>query len=84
MVSKHCRKSITSKCSRKYIFSVAMGSFAALILMIGIGMIIDHRDSVNNALDTGECLADGEFHNLIDKLKHLLRISYRLIFKACG
>jgi len=81
---EHSRKSRTSECSRKYIFFVAMSSFAALILIYGVVMVIEHRDSVNNALDTGECLIDGEFHNVIDRLKHLLRISYRFIFKACG
>ncbi|MBD8159236.1 hypothetical protein IFU23_14115 [Pantoea agglomerans] len=37
-------------------------------------MIIEHRDSVSNALDTALCLAKEAIHKSADKLKRLLRL----------
>ncbi|MBD8145133.1 hypothetical protein [Pantoea agglomerans] len=43
-------------------------------VMVCIAMIIEHRDSVSNALDTALCLAKEAIHKSADKLKRLLRL----------
>ncbi|MEZ3501394.1 hypothetical protein [Pantoea sp. KPR_PJ] len=54
------------------------------VLAAGVMLILHHRDSVNNALDTGACLADEGVKDFFGMLKHLLHQAYRFVFKACG
>ncbi|MCW0974168.1 hypothetical protein [Pantoea sp. JV6] len=84
-MAKQDQRRLTPVSRRKHINPAVLGLFVTLIFMAGsVMLIIEHRDSMNNALDTGECLAGEQFHGLIDFLKHLLRLAYRFIFKACG
>lgn len=56
----------------------------SIALAVGVMMIIDHRDSVNNALDTGNCLVESGIHDFFASLKLFLHQAYRWIFKAYG
>ena len=51
---------------------------------IAIMMILDHRNSVNNALETGQCLVEEGAEDFLEVLRHFLHHAYRWIFKACG
>jgi len=55
-----------------------------LVLTIGIILILHHRDIVNNALDTGQCLVVRDVKGFFELLRHLLHQAYRWIFRACG
>ncbi|KAF6668975.1 hypothetical protein HFD92_01760 [Pantoea sp. EKM101V] len=55
-----------------------------LAAAVAIIMILDHRNSVNNALETGQCLAEEGAENILGVLRHFLHHAYRWIFKACG
>ena len=64
---------------------------ASLILLAGVMLItgcvmliIEHRDSMNNALDTGQCLVNKGASDFLESIRHLLHRAYRWIFKACG
>lgn len=61
------------------IFMLIAGAGAVAIMMI-----LDHRNSVNNALETGQCLAGEGAENILEVLRHFLHHAYRWIFKACG
>ncbi|MGV6480781.1 hypothetical protein ACT2VT_000195 [Pantoea agglomerans] len=72
--------------------SVRKSSWPALSMLIftliagamTIMMILDHRNSVNNALETGQCLVGEGAESLLELLRHFLHHAYRWIFKACG
>lgn len=55
-----------------------------LTLTVGVTLILHHRDTVNNALDTGECLVNKDVRGFFEMLRHFLHQAYRWIFKACG
>ncbi|ARF51979.1 hypothetical protein DSJ_17540 [Pantoea stewartii subsp. stewartii DC283] len=55
-----------------------------LTLTVGVTLILHHRDTVNNALDTGKCLVNNNVRGFFDILRHLLHQVYRWIFKSCG
>ncbi|WP_244631013.1 hypothetical protein [Pantoea agglomerans] len=55
-----------------------------LVVTIGIALILHHRDTVNNALDTGQCLVARDVKGFFEFLRHLLHQAYRWIFRACG
>ncbi|WP_256849240.1 hypothetical protein [Pantoea sp. Fr-CA_6] len=59
------------------IFTLIAGAMAIM-------MILDHRNSVNNALETGQCLVGEGAESLLEVLRHFLHHAYRWIFKACG
>lgn len=59
-------------------------AMAVLVMITGVILIIHHRDSVNNALETGQCLVDQEVNGFFEILRHFLHLAYRWIFKACG
>ncbi|MFV9669534.1 hypothetical protein [uncultured Pantoea sp.] len=52
--------------------------------VVAIMMILDHRNAVNNALETGQCLAEEGAEGFLEMLRHFLHHAYRWIFKACG
>jgi hypothetical protein len=56
----------------------------AIAVAVGIMLIVNHRDSLNNALDTGNCLVEDGIHEFFASLKLFLHQAYRWIFKACG
>ncbi|SFN31405.1 hypothetical protein SAMN05428971_0978 [Candidatus Pantoea varia] len=58
--------------------------FMLIACAIAIMMILDHRNSVNNALETGQCLAEEGAEDFMEVLRHFLHHAYRWIFKACG
>ncbi|EZI31888.1 hypothetical protein BW31_03867 [Pantoea agglomerans] len=72
--------------------SVRKSSWPVLSMLIStliagamaIMMILDHRNSVNNALETGQCLVGEGAESLLEVLRHFLHHAYRWIFKACG
>lgn len=59
------------------IFTLIAGAMTIMI-------ILDHRNSVNNALETGQCLVGEGAESLLEMLRHFLHHAYRWIFKACG
>lgn len=63
---------------------LSMLIFTLIAGTMAIMMILDHRNSVNNALETGQCLAVEGAEGLLEMLRHFLHHAYRWIFKACG
>ena len=63
---------------------LSMFIFTLIAGAVAIMMILDHRNSVNNALETGQCLAVEGAETLLEMLRHFLHHAYRWIFKACG
>jgi len=63
---------------------LSMLIFTLIAGAMTIMMILDHRNSVNNALETGQCLVGEGAESLLEVLKHFLHHAYRWIFKACG
>ena len=63
---------------------LSMLIFTLIAGAMAIMMILDHRNSVNNALETGQCLAVEGAETLLEMLRHFLHHAYRWIFKACG
>lgn len=64
---------------------------ASLMLLAGVMLItccvmliIDHRGSTNNALDTGQCLVSKGASDFVKDLKMMFHQLYRWIFHACG
>lgn len=58
---------------------------AGVMLITGcVMLIIEHRDSMNNALDTGQCLVSKGASDFFKDLKMMFHQLYRWIFKACG
>lgn len=58
--------------------------FTLIAGAIAIMVILDHRNSVNNALETGQCLVEEGAEDLLEALRHFLHHAYRWIFRACG
>lgn len=58
--------------------------FTLIAGALAIMMLLDHRNSVNNALETGQCLAGKGAEDLLEVLRHFLHHAYRWIFKTCG
>jgi len=58
--------------------------FMLIVCAIAIMMILDHRNSIKNALATGQCLAEEGAVDFMEVLRHFLHHAYRWIFKACG
>ncbi|MDF2043159.1 MULTISPECIES: hypothetical protein [unclassified Pantoea] len=73
-----------SATSPKNRFAVSMLIFTLIAGAAAIMMLLEHRDSVNNALETGQCLAEEGAEDLMEVLRHFLHHAYRWIFKACG
>ncbi|KJH60081.1 hypothetical protein [Pantoea agglomerans] len=63
---------------------LSMLIFTLIAGAMTIMMILDHRNSVNNALETGQCLAVEGAESFLEVLRHFLHHAYRWIFKACG
>lgn len=63
---------------------LSMLIFTLIAGAVAIMMILDHRNSVNNALETGQCLVGEGAESLLEVLRHFLHHAYRWIFKACG
>lgn len=63
---------------------LSMLIFTLIAGAMSIMMILDHRNSVNNALETGQCLVGEGAESLLEVLRHFLHHAYRWIFKACG
>ena len=63
---------------------LSMLIFTLIAGAMTIMMILDHRNSVNNALETGQCLVGEGAESLLEVLRHFLHHVYRWIFKACG
>lgn len=63
---------------------LSMLIFTLIAGAMAIMMILDHRNSVNNALETGQCLVGEGAESLLEVLRHFLHQAYRWIFKACG
>ncbi|WP_340278352.1 hypothetical protein [Pantoea agglomerans] len=63
---------------------LSMLIFTLIAGAMAIMMILDHRNSVNNALETGQCLVGEGVESLLEVLRHFLHHAYRWIFKACG
>jgi len=63
---------------------LSMLIFTLIAGAVAIMMILDHRNSVNNALETGQCLAVEGADSFLEVLRHFLHHAYRWIFKACG
>lgn len=63
---------------------LSMLIFTLIAGAMTIMMILDHRNSVNNALETGQCLVGEGAESLLEMLRHFLHHAYRWIFKACG
>ncbi|UJQ22225.1 hypothetical protein L2D04_11750 [Pantoea agglomerans] len=63
---------------------LSMLIFTLIAGAMAIMMILDHRNSVNNALETGQCLVGECAESLLEMLRHFLHHAYRWIFKACG
>lgn len=63
---------------------LSMLIFTLIAGAMTIMMILDHRNSVNNALETGQCLVGEGAESLVEVLRHFLHHAYRWIFKACG
>ncbi|MBN1088943.1 hypothetical protein [Pantoea sp. 1B4] len=63
---------------------LSMLIFTLIAGAMAIMMILDHRNSVNNALETGQCLVGEGAESLLEVLRHFLHHAYRWIFKACG
>ncbi|MFB6325262.1 hypothetical protein ACE8EZ_03965 [Pantoea deleyi] len=59
-------------------------AFTLFVAVVAIMMIINHRNAVNNALETGQCLAEEGAEGFLEMLRHFLHHAYRWIFKACG
>lgn len=55
-----------------------------IVAAVAIMLILYHRNPVNNALETGQCLAEKGARGLIELLRHFLHHAYRWIFRACG
>lgn len=81
--SDHSEDALSST-SPKYRFAVSMLIFTLIAGAAAIMMLLEHRDSVNNALETGQCLAEKGAEDLMEVLRHFLHHAYRWIFKACG
>ncbi|MBD8250592.1 hypothetical protein ABEH22_11555 [Pantoea agglomerans] len=64
--------------------ALSMLIFTLIAGAVAIMMILDHRNSVNNALETGQCLVGEGAESLLEVLRHFLHHAYRWIFKACG
>lgn len=58
--------------------------FLLIVCAFTLMMILDHRVSVNNALETGQCLAEEGAEDFLEVLRHFLHHAYRWIFKVCG
>jgi hypothetical protein len=65
-------------------YSVISMLYVVLILTVGLILILHHRDTVNNAMDTGECLVNRDVRGFFEMLRHLLHQAYLWIFNACG
>lgn len=63
---------------------LSMLIFTLIAGAMTIMMILNHRNSVNNALETGQCLVGEGAESLLEVLRHFLHHAYRWIFKACG
>ncbi|KGD80768.1 hypothetical protein [Pantoea agglomerans] len=63
---------------------LSMLIFTLIAGAMAIMMILDHRNSVNNALETGQCLVGEGAESFLEVLRHFLHHAYRWIFKACG
>ncbi|WP_010244639.1 hypothetical protein [Pantoea agglomerans] len=63
---------------------LSMLIFTLIAGAMTIMMILDHRNSVNNALETGQCLVGEGAESLLEMIRHFLHHAYRWIFKACG
>lgn len=63
---------------------LSMLIFTLIAGAMAIMMILGHRNSVNNALETGQCLVGEGAESLLEMLRHFLHHAYRWIFKACG
>lgn len=63
---------------------LSMLIFTLIAGAVAIMMILDHRNSVNNALETGQCLVGEGAESFLEVLRHFLHHAYRWIFKACG
>lgn len=63
---------------------LSMLIFTLIAGAMAIMMILDHRNSVNNALETGQCLVGEGAESLLEVLRHFLHHAYRWIFKDCG
>ncbi|KNH32713.1 MULTISPECIES: hypothetical protein [Pantoea] len=64
--------------------ALSMLIFTLIAGAVAIMMILDHRNSINNALETGQCLVGEGAESLLEVLRHFLHHAYRWIFKACG
>lgn len=64
--------------------ALSMLIFTLIAGAVAIMMILNHRNSVNNALETGQCLVGEGAESLLEVLRHFLHHAYRWIFKACG
>jgi len=63
---------------------LSMLIFTLIAGAMAIMMILDHRNYVNNALETGQCLVGEGAESFLEVLRHFLHHAYRWIFKACG
>lgn len=50
---------------------------------VAIMLFLGHRDSFNDALETGQCLAEEGVEDFLKALRHFLHFAYRWIFKTC-
>lgn len=54
--------------------------FIMIVTALGIMMLLNHRNSVINVLETGQCLAEEGAGNLPGMFRNFLHHAYRWIF----
>ncbi|MGF7224836.1 hypothetical protein [Pantoea agglomerans] len=82
--SDHRDKTLSASVRKSSWPVLSMLIFTLIAGAMTIMMILDHRNSVNNALETGQCLVGEGAESLLEVLRHFLHHAYRWIFKACG
>ncbi|WP_442796909.1 hypothetical protein [Pantoea vagans] len=82
--SDHSQDTLPAAARKNYQPAFCLLIFTLLVGAVAIMMILDHRNSVNNALETGQCLAEEGAEGFLEILRHFLHHAYRWIFKACG
>ncbi|MEN5021181.1 hypothetical protein [Pantoea agglomerans] len=82
--SDHRDETLSASVRKSSWLVLSMLIFTLIAGAMTIMMILDHRNSVNNALETGQCLVGEGAESLLEMLRHFLHHAYRWIFKACG
>ncbi len=82
--SDHPDNNVSASARKSSRPALSMLIFTLIAVVVTIMMILDHRNSMNNALETGQCLVEEGAESFLEVLRHFLHHAYRWIFKACS